>query len=504
MATNEEHIETSEKGCDAVTSTPKGPSELEPEIGGTAEQSPGMAASTTDHARLVKSVVRKCDIRILPLIFVAWILFYLDRAAIAIARVNGMEADLGLTGDQFNIALVLFFTLYIIFNIPANLLLRKVGGGRLLPCIVVAWGLVTTFSGFITDFGTLCVTRVLLGLSESAFLGVVMLYLGFFYTEFEIVSRVGLFYSGNALAGAFGGFLATGLGRIRLHGYNGWPWIFFVEGIITVVVGLAMFFILPNKPETANFFTPQERTVAIERKLAVDRRHETLRRPSADGECVKVAARGGVHEAGQPITKSDRLNFATLKHAILNPVTIMMLLATFMTLVALNSFTLFLPTLILAMGHTGTKLNLMTVPPNLLAFFVVIAVTQYCQKSGRKAVPMLVAGATAALGYLLLLVGSRVGQAEDRVGPAGPGMSNSAATMQYVGTFFVAIGINVIPPIALAWTCINASPYYVRALVLGVMTTFGNTAAFLSAFTYIKTQAPRYVSPHRRTISDPA
>lgn len=475
-----------------VADPPKSPSEQGRET--TSEQSPETAtpespeAATPDKA-LVKSLVRKYDVRILPLIFIAWVLFYLDRAAIALTRVNGMEADLGLTGAQFNIALMLFFALYILFNIPGNLLLRRVGGGRFLPCIVVAWGLVTTFSGFVTDFATLCVTRVLLGLSESAFLGVVMLYLGFFYTEFEIVSRVGLFYSGNALAGAFGGFLATGLGRIRHGGYNGWPWIFFVEGMLTVLVGLAMFAVLPDKPQTAKFLSPEERTIGIERMLAVDRRHENARAPSADGESSK--GHGSVDEAGEPVVRSDRLTLATVKRAILNPVTILMMLATFMTLVALNSFTLFLPSLILAMGHTGTRLNLMTVPPNLVAFFVVIAVTQYSQRSGRKAIPMLISGIVAAVGYLLLLVGSRVGQSEDIMGPRGPQMSGTASTVQYIGTFFVAIGVNVIPPIALAWICINASPHYVRALVLGAITTFGNTAAFVSSFTYIKTESPR-------------
>lgn len=483
MAANREAVELPPQG-NTPANTPKTTTSSGP---GTVEPSPNTAS---DEA-LVKSIVRKYDVRILPLIFLAWVLFYLDRAAIALTRVNGMEADLRLTGAQFNISLMLFFAMYVIFNIPGNLLLRKVGGGRFLPCIVLAWGLVTTFSGFVTDFATLCVTRVLLGLSESAFLGVVMLYLTFFYTEFEIVSRVGLFYSGNALAGAFGGFLATGLSKIRFRRYNGWPWIFFVEGIITVLVGLVMVVVLPNKPQTAKFLSTEERVIAVERMLSVNRRQENPHRPSADRESRKTIARGRVDEAGQPIVRSDRLTLAVARRAILNPVTVMLVLATFMTLVALNSFSLFLPTLILAMGHTGIKLNLMTVPPNLVAFVFVIAATQYSQLSGRKAVPMLVAGVVATAGYLLLLVGSRVGREEDVMGPGGPRMSAAAGAVQYAGTFLVAIGVNVIPPIALAWTCINASPHYVRALVLGALTTFGNTSAFVSSFTYIKTEAPR-------------
>ncbi|SPN98704.1 related to putative tartrate transporter [Cephalotrichum gorgonifer] len=447
----------------------------------------------TGSETLRTSIVRKYDIRILPLIFMAWSIFYLDRAAIALARVNGMEADLRLSGYQFNIALMIFFALYIIFNLPGNLILRKVGGGLFLPAIVVAWGLVTTFTGFVTNFATLCVTRVFLGISESAFLGVAMLYLAFFYTEFELISRVGLFYSGNALAGAFGGFLATGLGRIRFRGYNGWPWIFFVEGIITVIVGIGMYFILPDSPQTAGFLSSQERVLAVERMLATDRRHEALNVLPADSHGTGQAH---VDETGQPIVRPDRLTLAAFKRAALNPVTIMMALATFMTIEALYSFTLFLPSIILAMGYHGTKLNLLTVPPNLVAFVLVIAITQYSQRSGKKAVPMLAGGFMAIIGYLLLLIGSRIGLEEDTSGVFGSpqmSVSKTASTIQYVGTFFVAIGVNVIPPIALAWTCINATPHYVRALVLGVIITLGNTAAFLSSFTYIKTEAPRQV-----------
>lgn len=486
MTSNDDTIELNPRDSSPRASAPKTPEHPE----SPATETPTETAVNPPDTALVKSIVRKYDIRILPLIFLAWVLFYLDRAAIALTRVNGMEADLGLSGAEFNIALMLFFALYIIFNIPGNLLLRRVGGGRFLPCIVVAWGLVTTFSGFVTDFATLCVTRVLLGLTESAFLGVVLLYLGFFYTEFELVSRVGLFYSGNALAGAFGGFLATGLGRIRFKGYNGWPWIFFVEGIMTVLVGIAMFAVLPNSPRTVKFLTTEERAVAVERMLALDRRHETPGASAADRRSGKTGP-DRVDEAGQPIVRSDRLTLSAFKRAALNPITIMMTLATFFTLEALYSFTLFLPTIILAMGHTGTRLNLLTVPPNLVAFFMVIAITQYSQWSGRKALPMLASAIVATIGYLLLLVGSRVGMAEDGMGLAGPRMSDRAATVQYVGTFFVAIGINAIPPIALAWTCINASPHYVRAIVMGVITTFGNTAAFLSSFTYIRTESPR-------------
>lgn len=99
--------------------------------------------------------------------------------------------------------------------------------------------------------------------------GGIILYLSMFYKRHDLMFRLGVFYCAAPLSGAFGGLLATGLAQIHYHGYNSWPWIFFVEGAITVLVAITAFFFLPNTPGAAKFLTKEEQVFAA-RRLRID------------------------------------------------------------------------------------------------------------------------------------------------------------------------------------------------------------------------------------------
>lgn len=294
---------------------------------------------------LSKSILRKYDLRLIPTVFTAYTVFWLDRSNIALARVNGLEADLRLQAAQFNASLAVFFAAYIVFNIPANLIMRRLGGGRFLPALIVAWGLATLGSGFVEDFAGLCASRAFVGLAEAGFMGGVLLWLGFFYTNQEIVARIGIFLSSTPLAGSLGGLLAGGLSKIESGGYARWPWIFFIEGALTVLVGIAAFFIMPNTPETASFLTPEERIAAKDRMVLLDRRSFARRiaiissndSSTADIETThgdkaalsKATSAGGVTAAD--VNTADKLHKSTWKRAILHPITLMLTLGCFLT-----------------------------------------------------------------------------------------------------------------------------------------------------------------------------
>ncbi|KAK2002759.1 major facilitator superfamily transporter [Colletotrichum falcatum] len=423
------------------------------------------------------SIVRKFDRRLVPSMFLAHLLFYLDKSNIALARINGLEQDLQLAGNQFNMALAMFFILNILFNIPGNLAVRRVGGATWLPVLIVAWGLVTTFSGFITSFAGLCVTRALLGLTESSFLGGVLIYLGFFYTADELILRVGLFYSSTALAGFLGGLLAAGLGQVKVAGYNGWPWIFFVEGCLTVILGAGLWLVLPHTPADARFLSSAEKSLAIRRMQAQDRWNYLGTPRSVNQEDVE----GRVQRGEEPWTSKDPLTWDTVTSAIFNVTTITMAFAAFFSIQAMSSFSMFLPTIISAMGHERLQASLMTAPPNLAALVFTITVCFWSRRVGKTALPLNICSISGTLGYTLLIIGAKVG--------AAPLFMN--VDVQYAGTFLVSMSVNATPPLALTWMSINASPHYVRAIALGFVLSIGNTAAFLASFTYIKTEAPR-------------
>ncbi len=137
-------------------------------------------------------------------------------------------------------ALTVFYILYVLLDIPSNWLLKVVGGGRYLPILAMAWGIVGTCMGAVKSFGGLVACRLLLGACEGGMFGGIILYLskrvhalslhsthfnaltGMFYKRHNLMFRLGIFYCAAPLSGAFGGLLATGLSQIDFHGYNGW------------------------------------------------------------------------------------------------------------------------------------------------------------------------------------------------------------------------------------------------------------------------------------------
>lgn len=125
-------------------------------------------------------------------------------------------------GNKFNVALTVFYILYVLLDIPSNWLLKYVGGGKYLPVLACAWGIVSTCLGSVKSFGGLVACRLLLGACEGGMFGGIILYLSMFYKRHNLMFRLGIFYCAAPLSGAFGGLLATGLAQINYHGYNGW------------------------------------------------------------------------------------------------------------------------------------------------------------------------------------------------------------------------------------------------------------------------------------------
>ena len=134
----------------------------------------------------------------------------------------GLEDDLNLGGNEFNVALTVFYVLYVLIDVPSNWLLKIVGGGRYLPILACAWGIVGTCMGAVKSFGGLVACRLLLGACEGGMFGGIILYLSMFYKRHNLMFRLGIFYCAAPLSGCFGGFLATGLSKINYAGYNGW------------------------------------------------------------------------------------------------------------------------------------------------------------------------------------------------------------------------------------------------------------------------------------------
>lgn len=199
-----------------------------------------------------RRLVLRIDAHLLPFVSILYLLAFLDRVNIGNARAFGLEHDLGLTGVQFNTALVIFFVPYIIFEIPSNILLKRLSPRIWLSLCCVGFGVVTMVQGFVQNFGGLLATRFFLGLFECGMFPGCFYLLGMWYARAESQKRFSLFFSSTALAGAFGGLLASAIGKMDgIRGYRGWRWVFILEGLLTIVVGLIFFIGFPGFLEDA-------------------------------------------------------------------------------------------------------------------------------------------------------------------------------------------------------------------------------------------------------------
>lgn len=404
---------------------------------------------------LDRAITRKFDRRIIPWLFVTWLLAFIDRSNIGNAKIDGLGAQLNiLKGDKFNTALAVFYVPYICVDVPSNWFVKRVGGGTYLPGLLIAWGLVSLCIGFVKSYNGLLISRFFLGLSEGGLLGGIILYLSMFYQRHQLMRRIGLFYCAAPLSGAVGGLLATGLSEIKRPGYNGWPFIFFVEGAITIVFGILALFFLPHTPSHAKFLTEEEHFASLER--------------------MRLDARGS---SSASTVDAERFSWHWVRLAILNWNTILCSLNFFAVITPIYSFSLFLPTIITALGYTRVDANLLTVPPNMAAFFSVLLVTYLSDRYQRRGVFMLVCATVAIIGYIMLIASAK-------------------PHVQYGGTFLVAAGSFPCPPVVMGWLANNTAPHYVRATGTGFQVGFANLAAFIATFTYIAKDAPRYTTGH--------
>jgi MFS family permease len=214
---------------------------------------------------LDKRISRKLDTHILPWLFGIWFFAFIERSNIGNAKITGLTTDLDLDGVKFNIALTVFYILYILVDVPSNLIVKRVGAGHYLPAIMFCWGIVGTLMGLTKSYAGLIVCRLLLGLCEGGMFGGVILYISMFYPRHQMSIRLGIWYCAAPLSGALGGLLAAGLSQISYGGYNSWPWIFIIEGVITCIFGATAFFFLPHTPSTARFLSEEEKSAAVAR-----------------------------------------------------------------------------------------------------------------------------------------------------------------------------------------------------------------------------------------------
>jgi MFS transporter, ACS family, tartrate transporter len=225
-----------------------------------------------------RRVVRKASRRLLPLLVLLYLVNYLDRVNVGFAALT-MNADLGLSSAAYGLGAGLFFIGYFFFEVPSNIVLHKVGARLWIARIMITWGLVASATAFVQGELSFYVVRVLLGIAEAGFFPGVLLYLTYWFPRPERARIVALTFLAVPLSSVIGSPLSTLLIQHGdgLLGFDaGWRFMFFVEGLPAVLLGVAVLFLLPDRPTSARWLTRAEAT-ALEEHLAAEDAREVGR-----------------------------------------------------------------------------------------------------------------------------------------------------------------------------------------------------------------------------------
>ncbi|RXW19666.1 hypothetical protein EST38_g6179 [Candolleomyces aberdarensis] len=190
--------------------------------------------------KFVQKTIRMVDWRMLPLLGLLYAVALVDRANLGIARTAGMGDDLELgAGERYSIASMIYFVPYIILQVPTNLFLRKLGAQLFLTICVVGWGAAQLGMGFVPNWGLLSLCRALLGVFEAGFFPALVFIITTWYKRHEVQKRLAVFYLSSIVIAGFSSILAYAITFLKgKGGLGGWQWIFIIEGILTIVLGI--------------------------------------------------------------------------------------------------------------------------------------------------------------------------------------------------------------------------------------------------------------------------
>ncbi|KAF2800959.1 MFS general substrate transporter [Melanomma pulvis-pyrius CBS 109.77] len=422
---------------------------------------PDVDAGKTDaeRAKLDKALLWKIDLWLIPWLSLLYLLSFLDRTNIGNARVAKMEPDIGMTGRDYNDALTIFFVSYAGAEPITNLLLKRLSPRVFFTSIIFLWGAIMTLMGLVQNQAGLLACRWFLGLAEAGLFPGVNYYLSCWYKRSELGFRAALFFSAAALAGSFGGLLAAGItqmcpnkkqpGSTCYGGYEGWRWIFIIEGLITVFVGIFCWWMVNDFPDTARFLTPDERIRA-------------LRRLRDDGQ-----ARAETESFDRKYVFAAAKDWKTWGYA----------LCYMGCLCPLYSFSLFLPTILLGMGYKDTKAQLMSVPPYAVAAAMTVFIGWFADRTRWRGYCNMAVSFMGCIGFVMLLASSNV-------------------HVQYAGTFLGAAGIYPTVSNTLTWASNNVEGVYKRGVMVGIVVGWGNMNGVVSSNIYNPHEKPHYRSGH--------
>ncbi|KAI1074787.1 MFS general substrate transporter [Whalleya microplaca] len=400
-------------------------------------------------AKFEKRILRKVDVRLLPILGALYTIAMVDRSNISVARISGLDEDVGLAeGSRASVALLVFFIGYMLFELPSNMVIVRVGAANWLALITFAWGLVSLGIGFLDNWVGLAVLRALLGVFEAGFYPGCVYLISSWYRRYEVQQRLAVFFMTGSALSAFANIFALGLIQIsRVHHYKGWRWIYIIEGALTCVLAVISWFIIIDFPHSdRNGFLSAEETAFVRTRLAEDRGAEDQQKVTwaVFFDTVtdwKVWAFGLMYMAGA---------------------------------VGVYAFLFFLPIILQnGMGYSLDLAFVLSAPPALFSVVEGQLISWLADKMRLRGPFVVVQGLVAIVGLCM------TGFLE-------------APVPRYIGTFLGEAGVNGLVVTTLAWQANNIRGDAKRASSTAIMISFSGIGGIYSSLVFRQQDAPDY------------
>ncbi|KAL4800866.1 major facilitator superfamily domain-containing protein [Aspergillus venezuelensis] len=451
---------------ESTKSLPKAPLENDQSVNGDVEVA--SARSTSEYERFLcleesfsgaerRKLLRKLDLRLLPTLSFLYLMCSLDKSNAGNAKLFGLLEDIGMTSTQFNLALMYFFFTYGLCEPVSNIILRRLGPKVWFPVIVCAWGLITTLTCHVHNYGSFIVIRLLLGMTEAGLYPGSYFILSMWYTPKELGTRMAIFYGANTAAGAFGGVIAYGVGNLDGNmGWRAWRWLFLIEGVITVFAGVCCLVLLPRFPHQYK-----------------DRKTWWLTSEELDYAHLRVKYANGPDTSTYTFRWSDVVSAAKDRKTYL-----MMMMFWWGGSIPTYSLSYTLPTMVKNLGYTAVKAQALTTPPYIFATVVCVLIGWLSDKYQKRYIMIMIAYSIGLIGIIILWITTHH--------PSIPGAS-------YFAIFLAAAGYAAQAPIVGAWTSVNTPNPSKRAAAIGILMLFGSVGGgSIGSNIYLDEQAPVY------------
>jgi MFS family permease len=324
----------------------------------------------------------KVDLRIIPFMFLCYILAYLDRVNVGFAKLQ-MLKDLSLSDAAFATGAGIFFIGYFFFEVPSNVLLKKFGARMWIARIMISWGVISSAMMFVTGEWSFYIMRFLLGIAEAGFFPGVIYYLTIWYPSSYRSTRTAWFVSAIAMAGVIGNPISGWIMDMfsGALGITGWQWLFLVEGIPSIIVGFWVIYYLDSNIQEAKWLTAEEKKL-LEKRLVEEDKDKTEHRLIDAFKSGKVYALSFIY---------------------------------FTLMIGLYGIAFWLPTIVKAFGIQGfLSVGIVTAIPYLVCVIGMIILSKHSDKTGERrlhyvfnvlmgAVALVLSGVYASNPYLAII-----------------------------------------------------------------------------------------------------